>query len=150
MINTPLGHDRHGLESDMRMHRKARDSVAVVHTPSILTRKISPKLASCQRRIGAEIRITGRVTIVVIRTHQERIPSLPWKAQRSNRQHDRCIHVCTLTQFGRLRRWIAPSRHSKVVYILKTRTERHVSMTWALRISEHFAENLFCFTDPSP
>ena len=80
VIDQASTHDGHGLKTAMRMGRKARYGVAVVHPPTVFTRKVLAQVAPGQRRGRTHQLIAGRVGVVVINAEQKRVDGLPWKA----------------------------------------------------------------------
>ena len=46
VIDVSLAHDRHGLESAVRVLRESGDHAAVIHPPAVLTFKIHADVAS--------------------------------------------------------------------------------------------------------
>ena len=48
MVDQPAAHNGHGLEAPMRVGRKARNRVAVVHAPAVFTAKVLTDIAPGQ------------------------------------------------------------------------------------------------------
>jgi hypothetical protein len=65
------------------MRGKAGHLLAVVHAPAVLAREVLAEAAARQRRSRAELRVAGRVLVVVEDAEQERIGCAPGKAFRA-------------------------------------------------------------------
>ena len=77
MVDVAFADDGDCLEAAVRMLRKARDDVAVVHPPAVLAGEVLPDVPAGQRRIGAEPIVTFREVVDVVDAEQKRIVGLP-------------------------------------------------------------------------
>jgi hypothetical protein len=82
MVQQAAPHDGDGFEAAVRMLRKPRDDLAVVHAPAVLALEVLAQVASRERCARPEAVVAGRVVVVVVNTEQERIARLPGKALR--------------------------------------------------------------------
>jgi hypothetical protein len=82
MIHETATDDGDGLEAAVRMLRKPRHDVAVVHPPSVGRGEVAAHRVSGERRRGTELVVAGRVCVVVMDAEEERIGRPPLKSQR--------------------------------------------------------------------
>src|SRR3954466_2449627 len=82
MIDEPAPPDRHGLEAAVRMLRKSRHDVAVIHPPAVFALEILPEVTPRQRGVWSELGVTLRVAVEVVHAEEERIGTNPGEAER--------------------------------------------------------------------
>jgi hypothetical protein len=80
------------------MLREARNGVAVIHAPAVLTREILPHVAPLERSRGAERFVAARVVIDVMDADEERVLRLPGKRERSRGKDRVLAHGGILTR----------------------------------------------------
>ena len=93
VVNKALAHDGHGLKATVRMRRKARYGLAVVHAPTVFATKVLTQVAPLQGSLRPHSRVTRRVGVVVVHAKQKRVYGLPWETQRLVAQDGAVRHV---------------------------------------------------------
>src|SRR5581483_1964051 len=82
MIRETLTHHGYRFESTVRMLRKTRHEIAVIHPPAVLTFEILTDVPSGKRRGRTQMLVAGGIGILMIHAEQKRIGGLPREAQR--------------------------------------------------------------------
>ena len=81
MVYQPFADDGDSLEAPVRVRRKARHHVAVVHAPTVLAAEILANGAAREGGGRAHLRVGLRVGIIVVGAKQERILGFPRETQ---------------------------------------------------------------------
>ncbi len=81
VIDDAVANQRDRLEAPMRMARKARHRVAVIHAPAILALEVLADIAARERGGRTLLGIASRVGVLVIDTEQEGVRGFPRKAE---------------------------------------------------------------------
>jgi hypothetical protein len=81
MIDAALAHDGDGFKAPVRVRRKARNGLAVVHAPTIFVAKVAAHLSARQRSVRPHLRVALRVMVEVVNAKQKRVHGLPWKGE---------------------------------------------------------------------
>src|SRR3989344_4339704 len=82
MVDETLAHQRHRLKTPVRVARKARHGVAVVHAPAVLAAEVAADLAVFNRHGGAERCVACRVGIVVVGAEKKRVERGPLRTEQ--------------------------------------------------------------------
>ncbi len=69
------------LEAAVRMLRKARNDIAVIHPPAVLAFEVLPDVAAAERRLRAELVVARGIEIDVMDAEQKRVVRLPALAE---------------------------------------------------------------------
>ncbi len=81
MVDEPLAYQRDGFETPVRVARKARYGIAVVHAPAVLAAEVAADLTAVQRHGGGKRAIARRVGVVMVCAEQKRIERGPQRAE---------------------------------------------------------------------
>ena len=96
VIDEAFAHERHRLEAAVRMLRKPRHRIAVVHTPAVLAGEVLADVAARERGGGAQAVVTLRIEIDVVDADEERVLGLPGEGKRRDAEDGICAHAASL------------------------------------------------------
>ena len=96
VIDEAFAHERHRLEAAVRMLRKPRHRIAVVHAPAVLAGEVLADVAARERGGGAQTVVTLRIEIDVVDADEERVLGLPGEGKRRNAEDGICAHAASL------------------------------------------------------
>jgi hypothetical protein len=71
----------------MRMLRKARHRLAVIHAPTVFTLEVLSQAATGERRVRAEHLVAGGIRVHVMHAEEKRIGGNPGEAERHGLDH---------------------------------------------------------------
>ena len=81
VVDQAFAHDGHGLKAAVRVRRETRYCAAVVHAPAVLAAEILANVSASQRGLRRHLRISHRVSVVVVGAKQEGVDGIPGEAQ---------------------------------------------------------------------
>ncbi|MNS99676.1 hypothetical protein D3C72_1340840 [compost metagenome] len=74
MVHQTLAHDGDRLEPPVRMRRKTRHLLAVVHAEAVLAAEVHADLAALQQLLpGTQLAVAGGIAVLVVHAEDERI-----------------------------------------------------------------------------
>jgi hypothetical protein len=77
VIDEPAARDGHGLEAPVRVLRKSRYNIAVIHRPAVFAREVLADVSARERRRRPERVVALWVGVVVVHAEQERVGGDP-------------------------------------------------------------------------
>ena len=96
MIDVPAAHDGYRLEAAVRMLRKSRHNVAMVHAPAVAAFEILPEVAPDEGRCRTQALIAFWVIVDMVNAEEKWILRLPPRLKRHD-VNNRIIHSLTLS-----------------------------------------------------
>src|SRR6185436_11024502 len=88
VIDVAAPNDGDRFETAVRVLRKARHDLTVVHTPAVGAGEVLPEIATGEGGCGAHALVARGVSVVVMDAEEEGVGGLPLEAEGAGIEHD--------------------------------------------------------------